>query len=155
MAPHALIVHPDRKAAEAGCEILSSSGYECAILTGVEDALAFVDAHRPELCLVRANYSWSAASARQSDSEQPVVAITTFASMEAAVHALKRACVITPAEQTVHQLKPIVQSFGCVCLLMQEPVVHTFPGIVGASAALKGSLGLVQKVSHSDANVLL
>ena len=154
MAPQALIVHPDRKAAEAGCELLSSCGFECAIATGVQEAMAFVDARRPQLCIVGRNDNCGGLSAQQSDSERPVIAITTFATMEAAVQALKSASVSPSAEQVVHQLKPIVQSFGLGCT-SQEPLMHAFPGIMGASAALRTSLRLVQKVSHSDANVLL
>ena len=149
MAPQALIIHSDRKTAEAGREVLSSSGYECAIAAGVEEALAFVGAHRPQLCLVGASDSWSASSpTRPSESERPVVAITSFPTLEAAVNTLKSTSVVMAAEQVVHHIKHIVQSLRSSSGPIEEPTAQMFPGIVGVSPVLQTSLKLAQRVSH-------
>jgi two-component system, NtrC family, response regulator HydG len=156
MTPHALIFHSDQKTAEAGREILCSSGYECAIATEAQEALALVDSQRPQLCFLAPNAAWSEPSLLQRfDGEQPVIAISTFDTLEAAVHALKTSSVVTAAEQLVEHVRQIVQSFGLGRAPMQQPPAPILPGLIGTSPALKAVIGLMQKVSHSDANVLL
>jgi two-component system, NtrC family, response regulator AtoC len=154
MTSRALILHSDPKTAESGRDVLCSSGYECAIAAGLEEALALVDTQRPQLCLLGHNAAWSN-SFQQPNREQPVVAITSFATLATAVHALKTSSVVTAAERFVEPLKQIIQLFGFGRAPIQRPLAPASLGMVGASSALKASLDLVEKVSPSDANVLL
>lgn len=121
MTPYALIFHPERKTAEAGREILCSSGYECAIAAGLEEALTLVDTQHPQLCFLGHNAGWSN-SFQQPDREQPVVAITAFDTLEAAVQAFKTSNVVTAAEQFVEPLKQIVRLFGLGRAPIQRPL---------------------------------
>jgi DNA-binding response OmpR family regulator len=112
MIPQALIFHSDRKTAEAGQQILCSSGYECAIAAGFEEALALVDGQRPQLCLLGQDAWTDSLTLERSDCNEPVVAITAFDTLEAAVHVLKTNSVVTAAEHVVEHVKQIVRSFG-------------------------------------------
>ena len=55
MASGALILHCDRNAAEAGRDVLNSSGYFSAVASSFEEALVLLESQRPHLLLLDPN----------------------------------------------------------------------------------------------------
>ncbi len=154
MTPRTLILHCDRKTAEAGRQVLDSSGYQCMVATGFEEALALLESQCPQLLLLDPNAaSLNSSQLPKLNCQGPVVAVTTFDTLDAAVNALKGNGARTTVEQSIAHRELLLQAFGLRCTRLPPP--PAFWGLVGTSPALKETLELTQKAAHSEASILL
>src|SRR4051794_2292546 len=118
MVPRTLILHRDRKAAEGGRELLNSSGYQSLIATGLEEALALLDAECPQVLLVPANgaspHNGVAhdSSLPATNGHKPVVAVTTFDTLDAAMTMLEGNGTRTALNQAVVHRELLLQALG-------------------------------------------
>src|ERR1700704_3489558 len=108
MAPEALIVHKDRKAAEAGKGTLESRGYHCTIAAGFDEALVLMDWLCPALLLLE--HSPTAAQLPSLEGRKSVVSVATFDTLDAAVDLRKTDGIKAEAGQAVGHVKPLIQS---------------------------------------------
>jgi DNA-binding NtrC family response regulator len=140
--------------AEDGRELLNSAGYPSLIATDLEEALAVLDSQSPQLLLVPANGRSSHSSPLPpGKGHTPVVAVTTFTTLAAAVTALKENGTRAAVDQVVAHRELLVQGLGL------SPTPQPLPpgvwGMVGASPALRETQALLQKAARSEANILL
>lgn len=84
---------------------------------------------------------------------KPVVAVTTFDTLDAAVNALKGNGAGTAIDQVIAHRELLLQALG----LSRTPPLPTPAawGFVGAIPALKETLELAQKAARSEANILI
>src|SRR2546425_10714161 len=135
MPPRTLILHCDRKTAEAGQEVLDSSGYQCMVATGFDEALTLLESQCPQLLLLDPNAaSMNSSQPHKLNCQGPVVAVTTFDTLDAAVNALKGNGARTTVAQAVDH-RELLQAFGLRWTRLPLPPV--FWGLVGTSPALK------------------
>src|SRR5712692_110053 len=155
MIPRALILHCDRKTAEAGREVLDSSGYQCMVATGFAEALMLLESQGPQLLLLDPNAaSINSSQPHKLNCQGPVAAVTTFDTLDAAINALKGNGARTAVEQAVAHRKLLLQAFLGPCRA-QLPRPPALLGMVGESPALKETVELAQKAARSEAAILL
>jgi two-component system response regulator AtoC len=153
MAPRALILHCDRKTAEAGREVLDSSGYRSVVATDFGEAMALLESERPQLLLLDSNATAiNSPPLCENNGRGAVVAVAAFDSLQAAVSALKEHGAGSAVDRAIPYPKLLLQSFGCghATLPIASPL-----GVVGASPALKESVELARKAARSEASILL
>src|SRR6202790_2509032 len=114
MTPHALIVHTNRDTAELGREILDSSGFECRVATGVEEAVTMLNSHCPQVLLIdRSAASTGYAQAYQAIGEaSPVLALAAFETLDGAISAMRPNAPRIAIGQILAHHKMLLQSFG-------------------------------------------
>ena len=153
MAPRALILHCDRKTAEAGREVLDSSGYRSVVATDFGEAMALLESERPQVLLLDSNATAiNSPPLCENNGRGAVVAVAAFDSLQAAVSALKEHGAGSAVDRAIPYPKLLLQSFGCghATLPIASPL-----GVVGASPALKESVELARKAARSEASILL
>ena len=153
MAPRALILHCDRKTAEAGREVLDQSGYRSVVATDFAEAMALLESECPQLLLLDSNATAINSSPLcENNGRGAVVAVAAFDSLQAAVSALKEHGAGSAVDRAIPYPKLLLQSFGCghATLPVASPL-----GVVGASPALKESVELARKAARSEASILL
>ena len=153
MAPRALILHCDRKTAEAGREVLDSSGYRSVVATDFGEAMALLESECPQLLLLDSNATAiNSLPLCENNGRGAVVAVAAFDSLQAAVSALKEHGAGSAVDRAIPYPKLLLQSFGCSHATL--PVASPL-GVVGASPALKESVELARKAARSEASILL
>jgi DNA-binding NtrC family response regulator len=153
MTPGVLILHCDRNVAEAGRDVLNSSGFSSIVVSCVEEALAVLESHSPHLLLLDPNAASTDPSRFQSACGGPVVAVATFNTLEAAVSVLKESASARLSERAISSPKLLLQSLNSRPA-MQLPM-SGWLGVVGESQALNQSMEMAQKAGRSAANILL
>jgi two-component system, NtrC family, response regulator AtoC len=154
MAPRALILHCDRKTAEAGREVLDSSGYRSVVATDFGEAMALVESECPQLLLLDSNATAiNYPPLCEINGRGAVVAVAAFDTLQAAVSALKEHGAGSAVDRAIPYPKLLLQSFGCGHAT-QLPVASPL-GVVGVSPALKESVELARKAARSEASILL
>jgi DNA-binding NtrC family response regulator len=151
MAPHALIVHKDRTAAEASKEVLASRGYHCTIAAGFDEALVHMDWLR--LALLVLERSPTAAQLPSLEGRKSAVSVATFDTLDATVDLRKTDGIKIEADQAVGHVKPLLQSPTVDGAKLLPP--QTRLGMVGASTALNSALALVLRAARSEAGIRL
>jgi two-component system response regulator AtoC len=154
MAPRALILHCDRKTAEAGREVLDSSGYRSVVATDFREAIALVESECPQLLLLDSNATTiNFPPLCEINGRGAVVAVAAFDTLQAAVSALKEHGAGSAVGRAIPYPKVLLQSF-CWGHATQLSVASPL-GVVGASPALKESVELARKAARSEASILL
>ena len=113
MASGALILHCDRNAAEAGRDVLNSSGYFSVIASSFEEALMLLQSQHPHLLLLDPNAASIDRSSFQTNCGGPVVAVLTFENLETTVSVLKGNAGENLADRAISSPRLLLQSLSC------------------------------------------
>ena len=164
-----LIVDDEPDVAMSWVRILELLGYKCIAATDSEDALRLLESENPDLLLTdlrmpRIDGMELLRRAQQIDPKMPVVMLTSYASVESAVAAVKAGAFDYLSKSFSNdQLRLTVEHALTKRRLELENLhlrdqlrgVFGFENIIGRSAALQQVLELVRKAARSDANILI
>jgi DNA-binding NtrC family response regulator len=164
-----LVVDDEPDMVENCARILRRAGHECLTATDAREALGLVETERPDLLLTDLKMPGLDGMellrrAHEMDPALPVILITAFATIEAAVAAVKEGAFdFLPKNFTVDQLRVAVERGLRERALQLEnrnlraQLTRTFglENIVGTSPAMARVFELVKKAARSDANILV
>jgi len=164
-----LIVDDEPDMVENCTRILGPAGYECLTTTDPRQALAMLEAERPDLLLTDLKMPHMDGMellhrARELDPILPVIMITAFATIESAVAAVKEGAFdYLPKDFSVDQLRLAVERAVRHRGLQREnrnlreqlAQTYGFENIVGRSLAMSRVFELVRKAARSEANILV
>jgi two-component system, NtrC family, response regulator HydG len=149
--------------------ILSQAGYQCMGTSNPKEALQILESERPDLFLTDVRMTGMDGfemlrRARELDPDRPVIIFTAFASVEAAVAAVKEGAFDYLAKPfSVEQLNLAVgralsqRRLALENQNLREQLrgVYGFENIVGQSHALQQVLEVAGKAARSEANILI
>ncbi len=164
-----LIVDDEADMVENCRRILARAGYQCLGATAPRQALALIEAERPDLVLTDLKMPGMDGlellrHARQADPHLPVIILTAFATIESAVAAVKEgAFEYLPKPFSADQLTVAVERalaqrrLALENLRLREQLQGTYglENIVGRSPAMAQVFELVRKAARSEANILV
>ncbi|MEK7387054.1 MAG: sigma-54 dependent transcriptional regulator [candidate division NC10 bacterium] len=170
MTPSRVLVVDDEPDMVENCaRILKKAGYQCLTATDPRQALAQLDAERPDLLLTDLKMPGMDGMellrrARELDPALPVILITAFATIESAVEAIKEGAFdYLPKNFTVEQLRLAVErglrhrQLQLENLNLREQLQGALglENIIGRSPAMTKVFELLRKAARSDANILV
>jgi DNA-binding NtrC family response regulator len=164
-----LIVDDEPDMVENLTRILRRAGYHCLRATESERALGVLESERPDLLVTDVRMPGLDGmellrAARALDPPVPVIVITAFATVEAAVDAIKQGAfdylpknfsmdqLLVAVERALRQRTLQVENTN---LRRQLQETFQFDNIIGRSPAMARVLDLVQKAARSEANILV
>ncbi|MEK7714777.1 MAG: sigma-54 dependent transcriptional regulator [candidate division NC10 bacterium] len=168
-ASRVLVVDDEPDMVENCARILKKAGYQCLTATDPRQALAQLDAERPDLLLTDLKMPGMDGMellrrARELDPALPVILITAFATIESAVEAIKEGAFdYLPKNFTVEQLRLAVErglrhrQLQLENLNLREQLQGALglENIIGRSPAMTKVFELLRKAARSDANILV
>jgi two-component system, NtrC family, response regulator HydG len=168
-APRVLIVDDEPDMLENCSRILSRQGYACTMAEDGETALTMLERDRPDVLLTDFKMPGMDGlallrRAHDLDPALPVIVITGFASIEAAVAAVKEGAFdYLPKDFSVDQLRVAVEralrhrGLEVENRNLRQQLQQTLglENIVGRSPAMAQVFELVKKAARSEANILV
>ncbi len=168
-ASRILVVDDEPDMVENYARILKRAGYQCTTTTDPARALALLELERPDLLLTDVKMPGIDGvevlrRAHEIDPALPVILVTAFATVEAAVGAIKEGAFdYLPKNFSVEQLRLTIERGLRHRRLQQENLnlreqlqgTLGFENILGRSPAMVRVFELVKKAARSDANILI
>ena len=169
MRARILIVDDEGEMVENCARILARADYDTLRATDPHDALARLDAERPDLLITDLKMPGMDGmelmrQARERDPALPVIMITAFATIESAVAAVKEGAIdYLPKTFTVEQLRVAVaralrqRELQLENRRLREQLndVLGLDNLIGSSPAMTAVIELVRKAARSEANILV
>jgi DNA-binding NtrC family response regulator len=166
--PIIMVVDDDEGMLENYSRLLARMGYECVAENDGTTALEKLKLVKPDVLLTDLKMPGKNGfdilnSSREACSDIPVILVTAYGSIPTAVEAVKRGAfdfISKPfsSEQLLIVLERAVRQKS-LCdenKQLRERLAESRPGeLVGNSPALKEILGLINRVSETDANILI
>lgn len=155
--PHVLIVDDERDLANLVATLLKERGHTTQMVTSGESALAAVQERRPDLVLLDLHLEGidgleTLRRLRSAAPTVPIVMMTAFGSVAAAVNAMKLGAIdfVSKPFNNLSLLSTVE-----ALLAMQRESRGEAPALVGDSPAFRDSMDLALKFAVPDINILL
>lgn len=154
MAPRVLVFHRDLNSTRSNQQMLDSSGFQCEIAATADEAVKLLGSHPYQLLLLDQRHGPADSQPESHPGPgQPVVAVTTYDTLSAAVTALTASSARGAAENAVADPRLLLRSLGFFDERL--PATAILSGMVGESSALKEALVRSHRAARSEASILL
>ncbi len=166
--PKVLVIEDDIQMLENYSRMLKRFGYECLLETTAESALKDLETSMPDIVLTDLRMPGSSgfdviSAVKQSNPDVPVVLITAYADIPTAVEAMKKGAYDVIAKPfTSEQLEIVLERALRQKLLkdenrrLRERLKETTSAeLIGKGPAMREVLGLIERISQTEANVLI
>jgi DNA-binding NtrC family response regulator len=166
--PKVLVIEDDIQMLENYSRMLRRFGYECIMETASNRALESLESSMPDIILTDLRMPDGSgfdviSTVRRSNPDIPVVLITAYADIPTAVEAIKMGAYDVIAKPfTSEQLEIVLERALRQKLLKDENrrlkeqlKETTYIEIIAKSPAMREVLGLIERISQTEANVLI